>query len=258
MQRGVRAGAATLRSSKCSRTRPHAVATLERSMLSTPELLLRLLLAMVLGGVIGYDRERKSSTAGLRTHMLVCLGAALGCIVSAFGFDDVLGHPDVVLDPSRIAAGVISGIGFLGAGAILVLRGEEVVRGLTTAAGLWTVAAIGLAAGAGLYVAALLGTAIAWSILAALKLVESRLFVRSRHRRIRLQVLPRAVILGELENDIAAQQVQLVQLSVRHHADADEIDLLFPRGVSDAQMMTLMQRLREFDGLKSLKLETIP
>ncbi len=227
-------------------------------MLSTPELLSRLLLAMVLGGVIGYDRERKSSTAGLRTHMLVCVGSALAMIVSAFGFGDVLGHPDVVLDPSRIAAQVISGIGFLGAGAILILRREEVVRGLTTAAGLWTVAAIGLAAGAGLYVASLLTTGIAWGILAVLKLIEGRLFARSRHRRIRLQTLPRTVVLGELEVDVAAQQLQLLQLSVRHHEDADEIDLLFPRGVSDAQMMKLMQRLREFDGLKSVKLETIP
>lgn len=227
-------------------------------MISTAEILLRLLLAMVLGGVIGYDRERKSSTAGLRTHMLVCVGSSLAMIVSAFGFVDVLGHPDVVLDPSRIAAQVVSGIGFLGAGAILILRREEVVRGLTTAAGLWTVAAIGLAAGAGLYVAALLATGIAWGILAVLKLVEGRLFVRGRHRRIRLQTVPRAVILGELESDIADQQLQLVQLSVRHHEDADEIELVFHRGVSDAQMMRLMQRLRELDGLKSVKLETVP
>lgn len=112
-------------------------------MISPAEVLLRLLLAIVLGGVIGYDRERKSSNAGLRTHMLVCLGSALGMIVSAFGFADVLGRPAVVLDPSRIAAGVISGIGFLGAGAILFVRRDEVVRGLTTAAGLWTVAAMG-------------------------------------------------------------------------------------------------------------------
>lgn len=227
-------------------------------MLSPLEILWRLLLAMALGGVIGYQRERQSSNAGLRTHMMVCLGAALANIVSAFGYADILGHPDVVLDPSRIAAQVISGIGFLGAGAILVLRGEEKVRGLTTAAGLWTVAAIGLAAGAGLYIAALLATAIAWSILAVLKLVERRLIAPSRHRRIRLQVLPRTVVLGELETDVAAQQLELLQLSVRRRDDTDEIDLLFSRGVSDAQMLKLMQRLREFDGLKSVRLDTIP
>jgi putative Mg2+ transporter-C (MgtC) family protein len=80
--------------------------------------------------------------------MMVCVGAALTMIVSAFGFQDVLGTRDVILDPSRVAAQVISGIGFIGAGTILFLR-QEVIRGLTTAAGLWTVAAIGLAAGGG-------------------------------------------------------------------------------------------------------------
>ena len=101
----------------------------------------RLLVAAVLGSVIGADREKLSWAAGLRTHMLVCVGACLIMIVSAFGFGDALGTPNVVLDPSRVAAQVVSGIGFLGAGSIL-LRGE-VIRGLTTAASLWTVAAIG-------------------------------------------------------------------------------------------------------------------
>ena len=99
-------------------------------------------MAAALGSVIGFERERLSWAAGLRTHMLVCVGSALIMIVSAFGFFDVLQNEHVVLDPSRVAAQVVSGIGFLGAGSIL-LRGE-IVRGLTTAASLWSVAAIGL------------------------------------------------------------------------------------------------------------------
>lgn len=87
--------------------------------------------------------------AGLRTHMLVCLGAALVMIVSAYGFNDIISAYRIVLDPSRVAAQVVSGIGFLGAGTILFLR-QQVIRGLTTAASLWTVAAIGLAVGCGL------------------------------------------------------------------------------------------------------------
>src|ERR1700679_1380277 len=94
---------------------------------------LRLLLAALLGSTVGYERQRKEGSAGLRTHMLVCLGSALIMIVSAFGFEDILGRPDVVLDPSRVAAQVVSGIGFLGAGAIFFFR-QQVVRGLTTAA----------------------------------------------------------------------------------------------------------------------------
>src|SRR5258707_11194747 len=99
--------------------------------------------------------------------MLVCVGSALIMLVSAFGFADVLGAKDVVLDPSRVAAQVVSGIGFLGAGSIL-LRGE-VVRGLTTAASLWTVAAIGLAVGGGLYIEAAAATVGLLLILAGVK-----------------------------------------------------------------------------------------
>src|SRR6202789_4183621 len=134
-------------------------------------LILRLLIAAVLGSIIGADRERLVWAAGLRTHMLVSVGACLFMIVSAFGFATTLG-PHVILDPSRVAAQVVSGIGFLGAGSIL-LRGD-VVRGLTTAASLWAVAAIGLAVGGGLYIASVAATAIILIILAGLKPLEER------------------------------------------------------------------------------------
>lgn len=138
-------------------------------MLAHWELVLRLLIAAGLGSLIGAERERLIWAAGLRTHMLVCVGACLFMVVSAYGFGAVLG-PNVVLDPSRVAAQVVSGIGFLGAGSIL-LRGD-LVRGLTTAASLWTVAAIGLAVGGGLYVEAVAATIIILVILAGIKPVE--------------------------------------------------------------------------------------
>jgi putative Mg2+ transporter-C (MgtC) family protein len=109
-------------------------------MLGNVEIVWRLLLAAILSGLIGVERERLLWAAGMRTHMLVGVGACLIMIVSAFGFADVLGTRNVTLDPSRMAAQVVSGIGFLGAGTIL-LRGE-VVKGLTTAASLWAVAAV--------------------------------------------------------------------------------------------------------------------
>lgn len=115
-------------------------------MISTTELIIRLAAATLLGSIVGLERQKHEWAAGLRTHMLVCLGSALVMIVSTYGFQDVVGHNGISLDPSRVAAQVVSGIGFLGAGTILFLR-QEVVRGLTTAAGLWTVAAIGLACG---------------------------------------------------------------------------------------------------------------
>ena len=116
------------------------------------EMILRLLLAVALGAVIGYQRERTGKPAGLRTHILICAGAALFTVVSLYGFG-------AAADPARVAAGIVAGIGFLGAGAI-IRREEGVVAGLTTAATIWAVAAIGLAAGAGLYLVSAVTTAI--------------------------------------------------------------------------------------------------
>ena len=116
------------------------------------EFTLRLLLALVLGGIIGLEREYRSKEAGFRTHFLVCLGSALFCLVSQYGFGEM------TKDVSRVAAQVVSGIGFLGAGTIIFQK--NVVRGLTTAAGLWVTAAIGLACGTGLYAVAAIATAL--------------------------------------------------------------------------------------------------
>jgi putative Mg2+ transporter-C (MgtC) family protein len=139
-------------------------------LISDLEITERLALAALLGGLIGFERERLLWAAGIRTHMLVSVGACLLMIVSAYGFQQVITQAHVILDPSRVAAQVVSGIGFLGAGAIL-LRGQ-VVRGLTTAASIWAVAAVGLAAGGGLFFAATVSTVIMLVILAGLKPIE--------------------------------------------------------------------------------------
>lgn len=120
-------------------------------MESTLELTLRLAVALFLGGIIGLEREYRSKDAGFRTHFLVAMGSALFCIVSQYGFGIDL------KDSSRVAAQVVSGIGFLGAGTIIFQR--NMVRGLTTAAGLWVTAAIGLACGTGMFMAAAITTA---------------------------------------------------------------------------------------------------
>ena len=120
--------------------------------------LARLAVAMALGAVIGIERELDEKAAGLRTHMLVALGSALFTLVSAYGFSEFIGKDHVSFDPSRIAAQIVTGIGFLGAGVIF--RSGFTVRGLTTAASLWLVAAIGMAAGAGYWQGAVLGTVI--------------------------------------------------------------------------------------------------
>jgi putative Mg2+ transporter-C (MgtC) family protein len=113
------------------------------------DLLLRLVLAVIFGGIIGMERQRGHKPAGLRTHMLVCLGS---CLFTLASFLAIGNDTSLYFDPTRIAAGIVTGIGFLGAGAIIQSR--EGVRGLTTAASIWTVAAIGMAVGYGLFILA--------------------------------------------------------------------------------------------------------
>ena len=129
----------------------------------------RLVLAALFGTIIGLDREYREKEAGFRTHFLVSLGSALMMIVSQYGFSEILTHDGVSLDPSRIAAQVVSGIGFIGAGTIIF--NHQIVRGLTTAASLWATAGIGLTAGAGMSWLALAATILTLVALEGLSLV---------------------------------------------------------------------------------------
>jgi putative Mg2+ transporter-C (MgtC) family protein len=189
------------------------------------EFILRLAVSAVLGSLIGIDRERLQWAAGLRTHMLVCVGACLAMIVSAYGFNDVLVSQKVVLDPSRVAAQVVSGVGFLGAGSI-ILR-NEVVKGLTTAASLWTVAGVGLATGCGLYVPAIAGTVIVLIILAGLKPIEERLRPKQHSAEIALQAPRGQMSVGLLEKALGRHAANVVQLVVKpgDKTDCDDVSI---------------------------------
>ena len=158
--------------------------------LSDLDLLARLSVAAGLGAAIGIEREIRDREAGIRTHLLVALGAALFTVISAFGFRDILSAsgPDVLvrLDPSRIAAQIVTGIGFLGAGAII--REGLSVRGLTTAATLWVVAAIGMACGAGYYWPAAAATVLTILALWPLRLLAYRVIERIKPEEDRLTV----------------------------------------------------------------------
>lgn len=156
--------------------------------LSTAEALLRLLIAAGLGGAVGLERELRDHEAGFRTHLLVSLGACVFTLVSAYAWTDwtFSTASGVVFDPTRIAAQIVTGIGFLGAGAIIV-RGIS-VRGLTTAATLWVVAAIGMAAGTGYYAVAVGAAVLVLVSLGPLKLVSSRLLSRVRPEEAELGI----------------------------------------------------------------------
>ncbi|WP_436513910.1 MgtC/SapB family protein [Clostridium thermobutyricum] len=150
---------------------------------SIHDIIIRLVLAGILAGIIGIERELKSKDAGLRTHFLVGIGSALIMIVSQYGFTDVVIYNNIAVDPSRIAAQVVSGIGFLGAGTIII--NKKVVRGLTTAAGIWVAAAIGLASGAGLYWIAIITTV---AVLGGLEILQ-RVFKLNSHKVIELKII---------------------------------------------------------------------
>ncbi|WP_418697813.1 MgtC/SapB family protein [Bacteroides sp.] len=141
------------------------------------DFVLRLLVAGILGAIIGLDREYRAKEAGYRTHFLVSLGSALIMIVSQYGFQEIIKEDSVSLDPSRVAAQVVSGIGFIGAGTIIFQK--QIVRGLTTAAGIWATAGIGLAIGAGMYTIGIAATLLTLAGLELLSLAFKSLGMKS-------------------------------------------------------------------------------
>lgn len=224
-------------------------------MLGNVELISRLMLAAALGSVIGFERERLSWAAGLRTHMLVSVGSALIMIVSAFGFADVLNGDHVVLDPSRMAAQVVSGIGFLGAGSIL-LRGE-IVRGLTTAASLWSVAAIGLAVGGGLYVASIAATVIILIILAGIKPIERRFITVKQRRQITLLVERGSMTFHSVHEALGVASPRVKQFVMQQSDDAPDLDevMITLHRVSAAEYAAIAQQLRQLPCVKEFREE---
>jgi putative Mg2+ transporter-C (MgtC) family protein len=170
----------------------------------------RLIVAAVLGGLVGAEREIHGHPAGIRTHMLVALGSALFTVMSIHGFGQ---GPGSGIDPTRIAAQVVTGIGFLGAGAIL--KDGVVIRGLTTAASLWATAAVGLATGAGEYVLALVATAVILVSLWPINALAERLHgttVPEVQLRLHLEGVE---LLGEVSAALAGRRVEIGSISTQ-------------------------------------------
>jgi putative Mg2+ transporter-C (MgtC) family protein len=219
--------------------------------ISTGEILLRLVAAAALGGAIGIERELREREAGFRTHLLVAVGSALFTLISAYAWTDFefSRASGVTFDPTRIAAQIVTGIGFLGAGAII--RHGLTVRGLTTAATLWIVAAVGMACGAGFYWAAVIGTGIALAALGPLRLVNRRLLDRPHRRRLGVDLKPgagAAAVLGELEElGIAVQSFTLSEADGRRHAD---IDLDLPHGARAEEIVVRLGGLDDVAGAR--------
>jgi putative Mg2+ transporter-C (MgtC) family protein len=206
--------------------------------LNWDEALLRLALAAILGGLIGVERELREREAGLRTHLLVSVGSALFTIVGAYGFHDFLASGRSVVDPTRIAAQIVTGIGFLGAGAII--RQGFSVRGLTTAATLWVVAAVGLASGAGYYSAAVITTALVLIALYPLRIIAYRILRRFRAEDGRLLVeLPAGTPPGQLLDEIERSGARVTALELSQEGDRRrlELDLALPRNLTAPRLV---------------------
>ena len=194
-----------------------------------PEVLLRLFGAAALGGAIGLERELRERQAGLRTHLVVCVGSALFTLVSAYGFTDW----GIRVDPTRIAAQIVTGIGFLGAGAII--RQGFSVRGLTTAATLWVVAAVGLASGAGYYSGAVITTAVVLVALWPLRILAFHLLRRFHPEDGRLLVeLPAGTPPGSVIDEVVRSGVRISSIGVAQEGDRRrlEVDVVLSKDVT--------------------------
>jgi putative Mg2+ transporter-C (MgtC) family protein len=211
-----------------------------------------LVVAAVLGRLVGLERERLEWAAGMRTHALVSLGSALFMVVSILGFSDILDERHVILDPSRVAAQVASGIGFIGAGTIILRK--EVVKGLTTAASIWAVAAVGLAVGGGMFLAAGAATLLALALLVLAKPLKARLFPnRKEARRVRLLV-DRGTPLAELRDEVEAAEVPLERIVVRpgSAAEEDDAELVLGKGSREDELLFLLDGLRRVSGVREV------
>lgn len=180
--------------------------------ISEVEILIRLGTALLLGGVIGFEREQHQHAAGFRTNILVCVGACLMMLLSIYGFSDFVNEWNVRVDPARLAAAVITGVGFLGAGTIL-FTGKK-ISGLTTAASLWVVAAIGLGVGAGFYFASVSVTIMVVLTLWLFNKLEQR-FIRNKKRYvIGIRCEDKPSLLHDVQETLKAHKVVLHKLSI--------------------------------------------
>jgi putative Mg2+ transporter-C (MgtC) family protein len=213
----------------------------------------RLFMAVLLGGLIGWERERDAHPAGFRTHILVCLGSALIMLISIYGFSEFMKEENVRADPARLAAQVVSGIGFLGAGTIL--RHGLTVSGLTTAASLWVVAGIGLAVGAGYMFGAVLTTILALVSLELLNRLEKILVRRHRLKKIVVSVRDEPGKLGEIASLLGRMGASIRKVTIDEgDLEDDWLNISFTIRLSEEISTTqILEEVRRVTGVKEVR-----
>ena len=180
--------------------------------------LLRIIIAAICGAIIGYERAIQRKSAGVRTHIVVAIPSALFMIVSKYGFADLLNMHDIALDPSRIAAQIVTGISFIGAGTILVRR--EQISGLTTAAGVWATSAIGMAIGAGMYSIGMLATAFLFIIQVLFHddTLINKIILHVRFN-IQIEAVNKQKVLPKIQEELEENQVENVSVKILDVSD---------------------------------------
>ncbi|MGI6777973.1 MAG: MgtC/SapB family protein [Acetivibrionales bacterium] len=207
-------------------------------------ILIRLLLAAVLGGIIGYEREQTNRPAGFRTHILVCVGAAVAMITSDYIFRT---YPQNNIDPARLGAQVISGIGFLGAGTII--REGINVRGLTTAASLWAVACVGLAAGIGFYSGAVCAAGIIIITLIVLKKIESYLGRNKRWKVIYIKSVNREGQIGALSSIFEKYGIKIRTIEFANDKTEESLLVKFVLKMQNSKKNIVINELHGVEGV---------
>jgi putative Mg2+ transporter-C (MgtC) family protein len=216
--------------------------------ISEMDIVIRLTVACILGGLIGLERESLERPAGLRTHILVCVGSTLMMLVSIYGFAGLDAAPK---DPGRIAAQVVSGIGFLGAGTIL--REGLTVKGLTTAASLWVVAGIGLAIGCGQFFAGFASTALVFLTLVLFGQLERRHWSTKYCERIKIVIRDEPGQLGQVGTFFGKHGIGIKNITMHHVHEEKVINLEFVLKIpANADMIQIFAELTQIEGVLSI------
>lgn len=217
-------------------------------MASYTELMLKLLLAIALGGIVGYEREYKSRPAGLRTHILVCIGAAL-VQITAINYYRNSGLTG--MDPMRLGAQVISGIGFLGAGTIL--KEGASIKGLTTAASIWVVGCIGLAAGTGLYIEATAATLLIYAALKGFKKIEDNMAKGKKYISLEIKAQNKPGMIGEIGSLLGKLEISIDNIDITENDEESLIIYITLKSKHIIPIEKLADDLMKLQGVHKVK-----
>lgn len=226
-------------------------------------ILLRLLLSMLLGGLVGLERERSNHAAGLRTHILVCMGSTLIIMLSIYGFSEFVHEVNIRIDPARLASAVITGIGFLGAGTIL-FTGKS-ITGLTTAASVWVIAAVGLAVGAGFYFASIAATFLILLTLVVFNKLEQRYIRSSKLHLISVCAVSAPGLLESISDLLEEEEITVKKAVVNERSSVPYGELQPPSTTVEIALnalskrpfdpLALASRIRRIDGVSTVSID---